>query len=203
MLRFAATSLALLFISSLGSCADASNAEGLTVEQIARLESGLVSWVRGERDRNRELAGPLSEAQKAQLTPYFPRHVLEKARVRVVERFENPDVFSIFAEAGEPYPLDLRGASGLALIDTILVASYGAKNVQPNMYLLFHELVHLVQYDVLGFENYMARYVASWTDNNFNYRGIVHEQQAYDLTSKFARSRAPFSVLERVQSRFQ
>ncbi len=165
----------------------------LTPAEIERLETGLSEWVRDERDRHRDRALPLSSAQRRLFEPYFSRSVLDGARIAVVERFRNPEVFRLFDRLGEPYPLDLAHASGLALIDTILVAGpvarNGAARFEPSEGLLFHELVHLTQYEELGFEEYMRRYVAGWAREDFEYRRIAQERQAYALTVRFLRAR--------------
>lgn len=158
-------------------------------------------WIAAERDRHYPHASALDERELGVLAPYFSEHVLAMARVRVLDGFENPDFFSVFEDAGSPYPIDLRRASGLALIDTILIASSTSRRSRP--LILFHELVHVVQYDVLGLEDYMERYVEGWVESGQRYREIPHEIQAYELTRRFRDSDASvFSVEAEVRSLF-
>jgi len=161
-----------------------------------------VRWIREERDRQYPRASPLDAEDRRRFSGFFPERILDRARVRVVGRFENPDFFSVFDRLGEPYPIDLRRASGLALIDTILVIRRAAAGRNRGE-LLFHELVHLVQYDVLGLEGYMDRYVDSWAENGRSYRQIPHERQAFELATRFRRSADDrFSVESAVRARF-
>ncbi len=159
-------------------------------------------WIREQRERHHPHGAPLGARERRLFTAYFPKRLLDAARVRVVERFENPDFFRIFEQANEPYPIDLRKASGLALIDTILIARRADRPGSRDG-LLFHELVHLVQYDVLGLEAYMGLYVDSWLEGGRRYREILHERQAYELAARFRRSQSEvFSVEAEVRTYF-
>jgi hypothetical protein len=159
-------------------------------------------WIREQRERHHPHGAPLGRRERRLFSGYFPLRLLDAARVRVVERFENPAFFRIFEQANEAYPIDLREASGLALIDTILIARR-ANQPRSRDGLLFHELVHLVQYDVLGLEDYMELYVDSWLEGGRRYREILHEQQAYELAARFRRSDVRrFSVEAEVRARF-
>ena len=76
---------------------------------VEQFKSEGVLWIRAERERYHRQAAPLSEEDRRALSPYFPEYVLARARVLVVEGFDNPDFFSIFEQSGEPYPIDRRG----------------------------------------------------------------------------------------------
>jgi len=169
-------------------------------ELVARFEAEAVAWIRSERESQRPRSAPLPPSAVAEFAAYFPNDLLDRVRLREVRGFENPEFFSIFAAAGEPYPLDLRRARALALVDTILVAA-GAEGSRRRG-LLFHELVHVMQFEVLGLEGYMAGYVASWAGNGRSYREIPHENQAFELAARFAAGGEPFSVDDEVRSLF-
>ncbi len=47
----------------------------------------------------------------------------------------------------------------------------------PRLPILFHELVHLVQCQMLGTERYLDGYVRSWAENGREYRSIAFEDQ--------------------------
>lgn len=168
---------------------------------IERFKSEAVLWIRAERERNHRMAAPLSEQDRRALSPYFPRDVLGSARILVVEGFANPDFFSIFEESGEPYPVDLRKASAISLGDTILVARAASESSLRDR-LLFHELVHTMQYEILGLEEYMEGYVEGWARNGRRYRRIPHEEQAFELATRFWSGAEPFSVEAEVRSLF-
>lgn len=161
-----------------------------------------ILWIRTERERHYPGALPISVRDRSWLSEFFPEDLLDRARVATVAGFENPEFFSLFEEYGEPRPFDLRQARGMALIDTILIARTASESSTRDR-LLFHELVHLMQYEVLGLDVYMEGYVEGWAQSGRRYRGIPHEQQAFELSSRFWGSRSSgFSVEAEVRSRF-
>jgi hypothetical protein len=67
--------------------------------------------------------------------------------------------------------------------------------------LLFHELVHAVQYSHLGRQGFAERYVRGFLSGG-SYEEIPLEKQAYELEGRFARNPAErFSVDEDVRQR--
>ncbi len=157
-------------------------------------------------------ARELTPEEKQRLAGFFTPEILDVARVKAVRAIDNPDFFSVYEDAGLPLPLDLSGASGLALLDTILVVQSprplgspaasprkGANGINP---LLFHELVHVVQDRVLG-ERYLELYVRSWAEGGRRYRAITHEDQAFELQNRFrAKPSETFLVEDEVRRRF-
>ena len=49
-------------------------------------------------------------------------------------------------------------------------------------------MVHVVQYDVLGIEEFSRRYVHRLAQTRFQYMNIPLETEAFDLQSRFERS---------------
>jgi len=65
--------------------------------------------------------------------------------------------------------------------------------------LLFHELVHVVQYEKLGIVNFAAKYVNGFLSGG-SYEAIPLEMNAYQLDARFAAAPAEtFSVSDQVQ----
>ena len=59
---------------------------------------------------------------------------------------------------------------------------------------LFHEMVHVAQYRVLGLRRFADLYVKGFF-NGGGYEGIPLEQQAYELETRFSRNpKEKFSV---------
>ena len=64
---------------------------------------------------------------------------------------------------------------------------------------LFHELVHAVQYELLGPEKFVELYLLGWINQGFNYAAIPLEMDTYELQNRFeADPDAPFSVKDEV-----
>jgi len=77
-------------------------------------------------------------------------------------------------------------------------------HVEPlDQTLLFHELVHAMQYKHLGLEGFAQRYVRGFL-NGGSYEEIPLERQAYELEGKFAKDPGRvFSVEEDVLNRIR
>jgi hypothetical protein len=66
--------------------------------------------------------------------------------------------------------------------------------------LLFHELVHVVQYQKLGVPGFSAKYVTGFLSGG-SYETLPLEMNAYKLDARFAGAPAkPFSVEDEVQA---
>jgi hypothetical protein len=129
------------------------------------------------------------------LTPFFGVDALIQARITTVSLIPNPDFYDTLAAQGVPIPLDFTQMSGITFVDTILISSARPVPSAGWHRLLFHELVHLVQYQLLGPEEFIRRYVNGWARNGFRYETIPLEQDAYGLDARFAsRPDAAFSV---------
>ena len=64
--------------------------------------------------------------------------------------------------------------------------------------LLFHELVHVVQYEKLGLEGFASKYVRGFLSGG-SYDGIPLEMNAYELDARFAGApEKVFSVADEV-----
>lgn len=179
--------------------------EELTRDELAGLARQAAGWMMELEDRQRPLARELTEVEKAAFGGFFSARLLERARLREVGRIDNPEFYEeFFSRRGEPLPIDFRRASGLALIETILVVGHRVPPDSPGwLPLLFHELVHLAQVEALGPEAHVADYVRGWAANGFTYREIPQEAQAFELAARYrAAPGRPFSVAAEVARRF-
>lgn len=142
------------------------------------------SWVRRERARHRPEAAPLSVGARAALGPFFSSATLEKVRIRVVERLEPPAAIGAVRRLGVPLPLELDRVAGITFDDTVLVLDFVPE--AERVPLLFHEAVHVVQYDRLGVDGFVDRYVTEWLAAGRRYGSIPLEGDAYALATRFA-----------------
>ena len=141
------------------------------------------AWVRSRRDRYHPRGLPIAELDVAWLSAWFDPRLL--ARVRV-------------CRARLPVP----HFAGITYGDTILIDPGAAGSGHPWRRLLFHELVHVVQYEVLGLDRFVNRYLREWAAAGFHYRAIALEQDAYAIEAMFtAEPGRPFPVREEVERR--
>ena len=152
------------------------------------------AWIISQRELHRPQAKALPSGIKKRFGPYFPSDLLELARIRHVPRIENPGFFATLEQIGQPIQFDFRRTAGITFFDTILIAKT-AKTPRGLDSLYFHECVHIVQYHLLGIDNFIEQYVNGWGQNGFSYHNIPLEQTAYDLQRAFeANPQQPFSV---------
>jgi hypothetical protein len=118
----------------------------------------------------------------------------------VVEQIPNPGFHKDLPAMGLQIPMDLGQMQGITFIDTVLLSKRFQSSWVPSLY--FHELVHVVQYSVLGSTKFMQRYIRGWAENGYQYGSIPLEKDAYELQARFeAQPSQPFSVQEVVAQR--
>ncbi|HKX04340.1 MAG TPA: hypothetical protein VJX71_17730 [Methylomirabilota bacterium] len=142
-------------------------------------------WSRTERNAHQPLAVPLPAAARPGLASFFTRATLDRARWRWVPGIDNPPWRDEAIARGVPAALDFTRLVGLTHDDTILLSRAQALGDQPPPRLLFHELVHVVQYGVLGVDTFVAQYVDAYLAGE-DYWLIPLELVAISLEAKLA-----------------
>lgn len=157
-------------------------------------------WVAAERARHRPDASPLAGADRAALAPFFAPATLDRARVRTIDRLDPPWTIAALARIGVPLPVEIDRVDGITFDDTVLLA--GGDPGPARTALLFHEIVHVVQYDRLGVDGFLERYVAGWLAAGRSYREIPLEVDAYAMGARFAAAPGePFDAEAEVEAR--
>ena len=124
-------------------------------------------------------------------------------RVAKVPGISNPDLYSIFLEQSLAIPLDFTHMSAITVVDTILMSERHPIGPAEELLVLFHELVHVVQYAELGLEEFVRRYVRGWASNGFQYSRIPLEVWAYELDARFRSGAPAFSVAAEVRQHLE
>jgi hypothetical protein len=170
----------------------------LSEEQIAWVIQQVAEYIEQQRQTYRGSAVPLDVHQRSAMQPFFPASVLDSARVLVLagERVSNPPFYGQLVamgfEAGSLPNFSLMAA--ITFVDTVV--SHQAFTDR----LLFHELVHVVQYGNLGLEEFACKYVRGFLSGG-SYEAIPLEMNAYELDARFATTQTKaFSVAVKVQS---
>lgn len=162
-------------------------------------------WIREQRRTYRLQGRKLPESAIAQFSPFFEESLLQQVRLVRVPALENPefleDYRAALADKGLPL-LDFTSFAGITYIDTILlVEEFPQTDFDAT---LFHELVHAVQYELLGPEKFVELYLLGWINQGFNYAAIPLEMDAYELQNRFeAEPGLPFSVKDEVSRRLE
>jgi hypothetical protein len=156
-----------------------------TLNPIAFLTPKALAWIVQQRQMHRPAATPLSGTFLNTVAPLYTRATLERARFRLVEAIENPP---FYAELSAIAPwidlIDFRQMAGITFDDTILIRASSISEIDTTS-LIFHELVHVAQYEHLGVSGFAKRYVRGWAENQMRYEAIPLERDAYDLQARF------------------
>jgi hypothetical protein len=132
----------------------------LVVDIVAVPVARYISW---QRDRLGPRAGALSGEARDRLRDYFSDQVLDSTRLALNEwLLVSPSVAAI-------------------TFDNVIAAKR-----YPFIELLFHELVHVVQFRQLGVREFSRRYVAGYASCR-SYRRIPLEVCAFSLEDRFLR----------------
>ena len=133
-----------------------------TEDLISAFRQKSEAWIRSQRQRYRDGGEPLSAGDRGALQAYFQESTLDKVKICQVSAVENPSFYGELKSLDRTVPLlDLRSAAGLTYIDTVLIvpARFSAHN---RLSLLFHECVHVVQYQIWGVNGFIQQYVKGW-----------------------------------------
>ena len=120
-----------------------------------------------------ERSRPLSKSQRLQLSAFFSSTTLNT--VRLAKDFvPTPPFYRLTRRLGLRNLPDLSAIAGITFMDVIVHSE------RLSDALLFHELVHVVQYEVLGLRRFAGYYVRGFLANG-SYDDIPLERQAYSL----------------------
>ena len=166
-------------------------------EQVERFIQQVAAYIGGQRETDRGKAVALSQNQRAAMHPFFPASTLESARVVVLagERVSNPhfygELLKMSFESGSlPNFADM---AAITYLDTVVFNEPFTDRV------LFHELVHVVQYEKLGLAKFAAKYVKGFLSGG-SYEANPLEMNANELDTRFATEQTKAFSLAEVQS---
>lgn len=131
---------------------------------------------------------PLSVGQKTVLSAHFTAEDLDAAKVFVSDPLpiSEPPFADVLRRFGFHFP-------SVALTSGITFGEVIACRDQLTIPLLFHELVHTVQYRLLGIEGFAYEYVRGFLASR-SYEGIPLERMAYEFERRYSQRGDPFSV---------
>lgn len=153
-------------------------------------------WVQEQRNKHRTVARSLLPEEHQRLAPFFAPATLDAVALSFVPVIENPAFYAQLQQV----PLDFTTMWGITFFDTIVIATTKVElNSEKWIPLLFHECVHVCQYQQLGLHAFMEQYVLGWAANGFQYRSIPLEASAYLLQNKFEANSPSFSVEDTIR----
>jgi len=166
----------------------------LSESQIGQVAKSIAAYIAEQRSTFESKAEPITTDHKTVLQPFFPSDVLSQTRV-VRGRANEPAFYSQLRLLGIRNAPAFSEMAGITFQDVIVHVD----SLSPT--LLFHELVHVVQYKHLGLAGFADRYLRGFLSGG-SYEEIPLEKQAFELEGRFAQSpNGVFSVEEDVLNR--
>ncbi|MET4262378.1 hypothetical protein ABIC09_007356 [Bradyrhizobium sp. S3.12.5] len=156
----------------------------MTPEQFQALYPHVIDWIYQILQAHSNEAKTASSLGFPRLSQYFSGSLLSSTKVVVVERVPTPPLSSL----GLSQFADFENGDydGITYLDTFFVKRRSA----PAERLYFHELIHVVQWQLLGPERFLAMYADGL--ETFGYRQSPLEAMAYTAEASFCQSNEIF-----------
>jgi hypothetical protein len=146
----------------------------------------ILNWIQQTLDAHAREKRLVSSFRFPRLPQYFSEGLLNSASVVFADRLPVPPLSALglveFAD------FERQPMGGITYQDTYFVETSAAA-VEP---LHFHELVHVVQWRVLGPQDFLLLYAAGLAQ--YGYRDCPLEAMAYDHQRRFDAGEPPYSV---------
>lgn len=150
----------------------------LRPRQIDHIISNVAAFIEDQRCIHLPLGHPLNEGDRAQLTVHFPSEVLDSTRFVRVRSLNNPPFYSELVRMGFANLPQFRQMAAITFVNVVVA------QVDFTPALLFHELIHVVQYRQLGLAKFAELYVRGFLETS-EYLSIPLERVAYHLEDMF------------------
>jgi hypothetical protein len=158
----------------------------LTPEEFHAAYPKLWAWIQKTLEFYEENAKPVASMHFVRLPLYFDHGLLETAKFIAIDRLPMP-------------PLSTMGLSRFAVFEqgnfsgiTYLDRYFIKQTMVTEEAIHFHELIHVIQWRLLGPEGFLAAY-ANGLDE-FGYENSPLEKMAYDAEAAFKRSSPIFDA---------
>ncbi len=154
----------------------------------AILSPFVTRYIVTQRKRLESCSLPLSPNAKQELNNYFSAIDLDRVRIMISDplAIAHPPFAAIVRHLGFDFP-------SIRLTEAITFDHVIACREPMNPSLLFHELVHVVQYRLLGVPAFANLYVQGLLRNG-SYHDIPLECCAFELEQRFVTDKKPFSA---------
>jgi hypothetical protein len=161
---------------------------------ISQLASMVEDYINSSRKKYAPQAVPLTDVQRAGMQPFFSATVLDAARLCVLHgtRVSNPSMYGMAKMMGIRNLPDFAAMAAITFVDVIV------SHQEFTEALLFHELVHVTQFALMGIKAFAAQYINGFIKGG-RYEEIPLEKSAYALEGRFGENGEAFSVDEEVR----
>jgi hypothetical protein len=158
----------------------------MSPEEFAKFYPPLLGWIRTTLAASAQVAQTFASREFSRLPLYFTEKTLASTKVVLVDPLPIPPLSSMGVAQFADFE---RGDfDGITYMDTVFLKPPQSNN--ENLY--FHELVHVIQWRLLGPDRFLFLYANGL--ECFGYRQSPLEAMAYDAETAFASSTAIFNV---------
>lgn len=158
----------------------------MSPEEFAKSYPLLVDWIQTTLAASAPVAQSVASRRFARLPLYFTEKTLASTKVVLADPLPMPPLSSMGLTRFAGF--ERGNFDGITYIDTIFLKPTQSNN--ENIY--FHELVHVIQWRLLGPDRFLLSYANGL--ECFGYRRSPLEAMAYDAETAFASSTAVFNV---------
>jgi hypothetical protein len=167
----------------------------MSPEEFVKFYPPVLDWIQTTLSASAHLAHTIVSREFSRLPLYFTEKTLASTKVVLADPLPMPPLSSMglvrFAE------FERGNFDGITYIDTIFL-----KPTQSNNEITyFHELVHVIQWRLLGPDRFLLSYANGL--ECFGYRQSPLEAMAYDAEMAFASSTIPFNVEKMVAEKLR
>ncbi|HEV7551559.1 MAG TPA: hypothetical protein VGP65_07750 [Candidatus Angelobacter sp.] len=169
--------------------------KNLPPTMVSQLANMVEDYITSSRKKYAPQALPLTDAQRSAMQPFFSPAVLDSARLCVLRgtRVSNPSMYALAKMMGIRNLPDFADMAAITFVEVIVCHQEFTDE------LLFHELVHVVQYAQMDVREFAARFVNEFIQGG-SFEEIALEKFACALEARFSQNASQvFSVFDEVR----
>lgn len=169
------------------------DAAKFTPAELAALTEESVLWLKQQRTGFLPSGTPLSIIQKTNLSSFFTSEILDAVRIvnlsQTGKTIPYPPFYERVRAGGSRLVPDFAHMAAMPFIDVAVF------NKEPTLRTIFHTLVHVAQFSLVGLETCMQYYFRALNDSGL-WMVIPFEQQAYQMDARYTRNPTDFFSVE-------
>jgi hypothetical protein len=129
--------------------------KNLPPAMISQLVTMVEDYINNSQKKYAPQAVPLTDAQRNVMQPFFPAAALDAARLCVLRgtRVSNPPMYTMAKMMGIRNLPDFTDMAAITFMDMVV------SHQEFTDALLFHELVHVVQYAQMDMKEFATRFI--------------------------------------------
>ena len=158
----------------------------MTAQQFQTIYPHVINWIRDTLANHAVQAQIVASVGFRRLPLYFSPALLASTKFVAVDRAPMPPLSAFGLSQFAAF--EQGDYDGITYLDTFFVRRHRATDER----LYFHELIHVLQWRLLGPERFLAAYADGL--EAFGYRNSPLEVMAYDAEEAFVRTAQPFDA---------